>query len=252
MEVKAERRAGCCRSHCPREVSRSRRCSCSRRPTSRSRSRAASYNPTIADPRIGKVKILRPQEIPLFVQDGHFDLGISGHDWVDRDRRRRRRGRRAALREDRHRRRADGARGAGRLADIRTAARHRAGQPHHHRVPQRHARLLRGARHPGRGALQLRRDRGQGARDDGRAGRPDRDRLDAAPQRPARSSTSCSTSTTRLLANKDAWADPDKRREIEEIRTLLLGVIEARGRVLLSMNVPEARLDERHRACCRR
>ena len=52
------------------------------------------------------------------------------------------------------------------------------------------------------------------------------------------------TSTTRLLANKDAWADPVKRREIEEIRTLLLGVIEARGRVLLSMNVPEGRLDE--------
>ena len=40
------------------------------------------YNPTIDDRRIGKVKILRPQEIPLYVQDGHFDLGISGHDWV--------------------------------------------------------------------------------------------------------------------------------------------------------------------------
>ena len=40
------------------------------------------YNPTIADPRVDRVKILRPQEIPLYVQDGHFDLGISGHDWV--------------------------------------------------------------------------------------------------------------------------------------------------------------------------
>jgi ATP phosphoribosyltransferase len=40
------------------------------------------YNPTISDPRIGKVKILRPQEIPVFVQDGDFDLGISGFDWV--------------------------------------------------------------------------------------------------------------------------------------------------------------------------
>ena len=51
-------------------------------------------------------------------------------------------------------------------------------------------------------------------------------------------------STTRLVANKAAWDDPEKRRAIEEIRTLLLGVIEARGRVLLLMNVPEARLDE--------
>jgi ATP phosphoribosyltransferase len=51
------------------------------------------------------------------------------------------------------------------------------------------------------------------------------------------------TSTTRLLANKDAWADPVKRVQIEEIRTLLLGVIEARGRVLLEMNVCAARLE---------
>jgi ATP phosphoribosyltransferase len=52
------------------------------------------------------------------------------------------------------------------------------------------------------------------------------------------------TSTTRLLASKAAWADPEKRRQIEEIRTLLLGVIEARGRVLLSMNVPKGRLED--------
>jgi len=51
------------------------------------------------------------------------------------------------------------------------------------------------------------------------------------------------TSTTRLLANKGAWADPVKRVEIEEIRTLLLGVIEARGRVLLEMNVCAERLE---------
>ena len=40
------------------------------------------YNPRINDPRIGKVKILRPQEIPLYVQMGYFDIGISGLDWV--------------------------------------------------------------------------------------------------------------------------------------------------------------------------
>jgi ATP phosphoribosyltransferase len=44
-------------------------------------------------------------------------------------------------------------------------------------------------------------------------------------------------------ANRAAWEDPTKRVAIEEIRTLLLGVIEARGRVLLSMNVPEDRLE---------
>ncbi len=41
-----------------------------------------AYNPIIDDPRIERVKILRPQEIPLFVQSGYFDIGISGFDWV--------------------------------------------------------------------------------------------------------------------------------------------------------------------------
>jgi len=41
------------------------------------------YNPRIADDRIGKVKILRPQEIPTYVEKGYFDIGISGLDWVN-------------------------------------------------------------------------------------------------------------------------------------------------------------------------
>ncbi|HEX58541.1 MAG TPA: ATP phosphoribosyltransferase, partial [Methanomicrobia archaeon] len=40
------------------------------------------YNPTIEDPRISKVKILRPQEIPEYVEQGYFDLGITGKDWI--------------------------------------------------------------------------------------------------------------------------------------------------------------------------
>ncbi|PIX52213.1 ATP phosphoribosyltransferase, partial [Candidatus Aquicultor secundus] len=51
-------------------------------------------------------------------------------------------------------------------------------------------------------------------------------------------------STTRLMANKQSWADPEKRQAIEEIKTLLLGVMEARGKVLISMNVPEGKLEE--------
>lgn len=51
-------------------------------------------------------------------------------------------------------------------------------------------------------------------------------------------------SSTKLIANKDSWSDAGKRREIEEIRTLLSGVIEARGKVLLSMNVAGDKLKE--------
>ncbi len=47
------------------------------------RSSRVDYKATIADPRIDEVRILRPQEIPLYVADGLFDLGIAGRDWVE-------------------------------------------------------------------------------------------------------------------------------------------------------------------------
>jgi len=40
------------------------------------------YHGTINDDRVERVSILRPQEIPSYVQDGSFDLGITGQDWV--------------------------------------------------------------------------------------------------------------------------------------------------------------------------
>jgi ATP phosphoribosyltransferase len=41
------------------------------------------YKASIADPRIDEVRILRPQEIPRYVADGLFDIGIAGRDWVE-------------------------------------------------------------------------------------------------------------------------------------------------------------------------
>jgi ATP phosphoribosyltransferase len=41
------------------------------------------YRAAIDDPRIDEVRILRPQEIPLYVADGLFDIGITGRDWVE-------------------------------------------------------------------------------------------------------------------------------------------------------------------------
>jgi ATP phosphoribosyltransferase len=47
------------------------------------RSSQVEYKASIADPRIDEVRILRPQEIPRYVADGLFDLGIAGRDWVE-------------------------------------------------------------------------------------------------------------------------------------------------------------------------
>ena len=47
------------------------------------RNSAVTYKATIADPRIASVRILRPQEIPVYVADGLFDIGVCGRDWVE-------------------------------------------------------------------------------------------------------------------------------------------------------------------------
>jgi ATP phosphoribosyltransferase len=47
------------------------------------RSSSVDYRASIDDPRIDEVRILRPQEIPRYVADGLFDLGITGRDWIE-------------------------------------------------------------------------------------------------------------------------------------------------------------------------
>ena len=52
------------------------------------------------------------------------------------------------------------------------------------------------------------------------------------------------TSTTRFVSSKRSWAVPWKREKMENMAMLLRGAIEARAKVGLKMNVPEARLQE--------
>jgi ATP phosphoribosyltransferase len=47
------------------------------------RSSEIDYRATIDDARIEEVRVLRPQEIPVYVADGLFDLGITGQDWIE-------------------------------------------------------------------------------------------------------------------------------------------------------------------------
>jgi len=41
------------------------------------------YHGTIDDERIDRVSLLRPQEIPSYIAEGLFDLGITGRDWIE-------------------------------------------------------------------------------------------------------------------------------------------------------------------------
>jgi len=47
------------------------------------RSSDVEYKATIDDPRISEVSVLRPQEIPDYVADGLFELGIAGRDSIE-------------------------------------------------------------------------------------------------------------------------------------------------------------------------
>ena len=40
------------------------------------------YRASVDDPRIDRVMFLRPQEIPRYLEQGLFDLGITGRDWI--------------------------------------------------------------------------------------------------------------------------------------------------------------------------
>lgn len=206
------------------------------------RKSSREYNPEIDDPRIGKVKILRPQEIPVFVQDGYFDLGISGHDWV----------------------RESGA-DVIEVAELPYAKTGTGVVNMVLAVPQDSPITAAGDIKPGsRITTEFPKTTkaffaGLGIDVDvhfsyGATEAKVPEMMDALVDLTETGSTlrrnglkivdTVLTSTTRLLANKSSWEDPEKRREIEEIRTLLLGVIEARGRVLLSMNVPVDRLED--------
>ena len=48
-----------------------------------SRGSDVDYKGMIDDPRVESVRILRPQEIGRYVADGLFDLGITGRDWIE-------------------------------------------------------------------------------------------------------------------------------------------------------------------------
>ncbi len=51
-------------------------------------------------------------------------------------------------------------------------------------------------------------------------------------------------STTRLIANREAWADAERRDKIEAVNTLLQGAIAAAAKVGLKLNTPRARLED--------
>jgi ATP phosphoribosyltransferase len=206
-----------------------------------SRASDVDYRGSVDDPRIDDVRVLRPQEIPRYVAQGLFDVGITGRDWIEETH-----SDVVTLAELRYAKAtarpiqivlavaADDP--AERLQDLRP------GIVVHTEYPELTKRFL--AEHGVDADVQL----SYGATE---AKVPDI--ADAVVEltetgRALRAAglkviDTILVSYTELIANPDAYADQEKRRAMEQLQVLLTGALEARGRVLIKLNVDEANLD---------
>ncbi|MFM9133227.1 MAG: ATP phosphoribosyltransferase [Actinomycetota bacterium] len=205
------------------------------------RSSAVDYKATIDDPRIDDVRILRPQEIPVYVAEGLFDIGITGRDWVEETS-----SDVVSLGELRYSKAtsmpvrvivavaADSS--AQSVADLGDGVRVTTEYPEMtrryfaERGVKADIRLSYGA---SEAKIPDIADCVVDITETGRA-------LRAAGLRII---DTMLTSYTELIANRAAWEDPAKRHAMEQVHTLLNGTLEARDKVLLKLNVARERMD---------
>ena len=201
------------------------------------------YNPSIEDPRIERVKILRPQEIPEYVEKGYFDLGITGRDWIAE------RGADVVEIADLSYSKMAEKEGAVKIVLAVPADRAEINEakdvPPQSKISTEYPKLTKSFFDNLGIPVQI--FFSYGATEA-------KDMMDGIVELTETGETlrknnwriihTILESHTKLIANKDSWSDSSKRAEMEEIKTLLSGVIEARGKVLLSMNVAETKLKE--------
>ncbi|MGE5459638.1 MAG: ATP phosphoribosyltransferase, partial [Solirubrobacterales bacterium] len=199
------------------------------------------YHGTIEDDRIERVSLLRPQEIPMYVQDGLFDLGITGQDWIAE---------------------------TGADVDVLTTLSYaKSGTGHGTKIvlavpgdhPANHAREMPpGSRISTEFEHLTRRyfeDLGISVKVVWSFGATEAkvpEIVDAIVDITETGSTlrahgmkiieTLMTSEPVLVANRESASDPEKRRAMDDIVTLLLGALRAEGRVLIKLNVSEADL----------
>jgi len=199
------------------------------------------YRAAIDDPRVDRVMFLRPQEIPRYVEQGLFEIGITGRDWI-----------------------------AETHSDVATVC-----ELEYSKATSNPVRIVIAVpkEHPAASAAEL----PDGVRVSTEYPELTRRFFDDAGVKavivPSYGATEAKvpdivdaivdvtetgsslrahglriletilTSRTELVANPAAYADPDKRAAMEDIALLLQGAISARGQVLLKLNVSSERLD---------
>jgi ATP phosphoribosyltransferase len=199
------------------------------------RSSSVDYQATIDDPRIESVRILRPQEIPTYVAEGLFDIGITGRDWVNET---------GAVVES--------------LGELKyskntskpirmvvavagdSPAESVKDLPNGVRVQTEYLESTR--RYFEANGIDANIRLSYGATE---AKIPDIADCVVEITETGRALKAAGlkvidvilTSYTEVIANPAAYADPEKRKAMEQVMTLLNGVLDARGRVMLKLNV---------------
>src|SRR5215831_15498335 len=185
------------------------------------RSSDRDYHASVADPRVDRVRFLRPQEIPSYLERVLFDLGITGRDWITETG-----AEVVSLGELKYSKAtADPVRVVLAVPDSapwRSVSDLPEGVRISTELPTLTSRYLEA--HGVKAMVDLT-ETGSSLRRNG-----------------LRILDTLLTSYTELVANADAYADADKRAAMEDIALLLRGAIEARGNVLLKLNVPAAQL----------
>jgi ATP phosphoribosyltransferase len=209
-----------------------------------SRASDVAYRATVDDPRIDDVRILRPQEIPVYVAEGLFDLGITGRDCIEE------RGSDVVSLGELTYSKATNKAARVVLAVASdspvTNLAELAAQPGPLRISSEYPELTRKimAGHGIKADISF----SYGATE---AKVPEiadavvdmTETGNALRAAGLRIIETLLVSHTELIANPTAAADPAKRHAMEQILTLLQGTLEARGKVLVKLNVSADQLD---------
>jgi ATP phosphoribosyltransferase len=204
------------------------------------RGSSRDYHGRIEDDRIERVSLLRPQEIPKLVEDGFFDLGITGRDWVVE----------MSAEVEVLARLEYAKSGAGVVRVVLAVpqshpAEKAADLPPGSRISTEYPNLT--SRHFEELGIPVKVMTSYGATE---AKVPDIvdgivDVTETGATLRAHGMKIIDTlleSEVLLIASAEAAADPDKRRAMDDITTLLLGALRAEGRVLIKLNVSGDRL----------
>jgi ATP phosphoribosyltransferase len=204
------------------------------------RDSSVQYKASIADPRIDEVRILRPQEIPQYVAEGLFDIGITGRDWVEETN-----SKVESLGELKYSKATSDPVRIVVAVPQESSVSSVAELPQGVRVSSEYPELTRRFFAERRIDADIRLSYGAteakvpdivdcivDITETGRA-------LRAAGLKII---DTILVSYTELIVNPASFADPEKAHAMRQLLTLLEGVLEARGKVLVKLNVPKDRL----------